>query len=261
MSLSARIARQLPALGSAALFILAGCGTSATPTTTANPALDISLTQAASTVKSGFGTEISGSVVRPPGYTGVITITASGGAPYVSTEVTRQPTVGSDEFTIAVVANVVSGTYHLTVTASGAGATSVSAAYDLSVVQADAASGTFAATIDNETWHATSFEMTGLASRDSPMYISASDANYTVEIAVLQPRTGMFQMDGKSFSTNVPIASISDNVASWSAVGTLTITTLDSNHVAGSFMFTGEPTLPKSSGNRTVTGGTFDLKY
>lgn len=145
MSTAQRVFRSFGRHRLAALLgMTAACGSGTTvggPTGNpdGNASIGLTLSPAATTIRQGSTTSLTGTVTRSGGFTGVVDLTLSGAPSGVSFSVgsmSNSGTSSTSTVTIVVDASTSIGTYPLTITAAGTDVTSVSAAYTLTVAVA-----------------------------------------------------------------------------------------------------------------------------
>jgi hypothetical protein len=126
-----------------------------------------------------------------------------------------------------------------------------------------ALNGSMTAVIDGVSWSAT----TALTAAESGgiLGFAGSDAsNVTIGMAFVLDGTGTYPI-GPSIPTNATYTDGSS--AQWSAdpfngSGSITVTTLTSDHAVGTFSFVMEPDAGNSAtGSVTITAGTFDVTF
>jgi hypothetical protein len=126
--------------------------------------------------------------------------------------------------------------------------------------------GDMTAKIDGSSWSSVATFATRNATNGGTIVaLSGADANSTaIGMAFVDTGVGTYTITGTSV-TNADL--IESGGHSWTAgslggSGTLTVTTLDATHVVGTFAFTMAPTSGTgASGTRSVTQGTFDVRF
>jgi Family of unknown function (DUF6252) len=118
--------------------------------------------------------------------------------------------------------------------------------------------GTLKATVDGQPWTASSIQATFLG---NVLTIVGDNGSITIALAATTNGTGSYDLSAGSAN-----GTVTEGGSQWFAVGlggsgTMTITSLSSNHAAGTFVMTGGPIAGTAVGTRSVTGGTFDVKY
>jgi len=98
--------------------------------------------------------------------------------------------------------------------------------------------------------------------------VGGSDANYALAFALLATGTGSYSIPGNGISTGKnAVLNSARTQAGWTASGNVgsgnvTITSLTSNTVAGTFNFTVVPTAGTgATGNHSITNGTFFVRF
>src|SRR5690606_39515449 len=119
------------------------------------------------------------------------------------------------------------------------------------------------ARIDGQTWSASLALAAGGSQAGAVVAVSGSDqAQRTIAFAFVSAGTGTYEI-GPGAPTN---ALFSQGSAQWQAAGgqgsgTITVTTLTAERIAGTFEFTAEPAGGGATGTRVVTQGTFDVEF
>jgi len=119
------------------------------------------------------------------------------------------------------------------------------------------------ARIDGQAWSASLALAAGGSQAGAVIAVSGSDqAQRTIAFAFINAGTGTYEIEPGA-ATN---AVLSEGSAQWQAApgqgtGTITITTLNAERIAGTFEFTAEPGSGGATGTRVVTQGTFDVEF
>lgn len=119
-------------------------------------------------------------------------------------------------------------------------------------------SGSMAARVDGATWTARSITASYLGGMLS---LSGTDGTYTISLAATVQGPAVQDLtEGTGFGA------IAEGASTWYAVGeggtgTMSISALTSSGATGTFSFTAGPLPGGTGGTRSITSGTFDVRF
>jgi hypothetical protein len=125
--------------------------------------------------------------------------------------------------------------------------------------------GTFSASINGTSWSAAG-RVAVTHSVSNSLIIAGASLTYTISFALINA-TGPGTYSLVYTTTTVPsFAILSGNGAAWTTnttggTGSVVVTTLTANRVAGTFTFDAPPSPGQGTTSAHVTGGTFDVTY
>jgi hypothetical protein len=131
------------------------------------------------------------------------------------------------------------------------------------------ANGSMSARIDGAAWNA-NFSIVGGYSQGILAIAGGDSAQQTIAFGVAANGPGTFSTAALS-NVNFTLATVAPGgtvAATWTAVtglpgtsGTVTITSLSSTTAVGTFSFSATPTSGPATGTKTITDGTFNVRF